>query len=63
MSSVESIRQYAFEVKRFYNNEASEVGQTPIHFAAMTGQIQLVNEIPRKLNLKLPNLHSTDPKF
>ena len=45
MSSVESIRQYAFEVKRFYNNEASEVGQTPIHFAAMTGQIQFLHSL------------------
>ena len=53
MSSVENIRQYFHEVKDFYRNDMSEVGQTPIHFAAMTGQNHFVQNIIERIGAKV----------
>jgi len=53
LSSVENIRQYFHEVKDFYRNDMSEVGQTPIHFAAMTGQNHFVQNIIERIGAKV----------
>ena len=50
---MENIRQYFHEVKDFYRNDMSEVGQTPIHFAAMTGQNHFVQNIIERIGAKV----------
>merc|ERR1719228_2171738 len=54
LSSVENIRQYFLEVREFYKNDVSEVGQTPIHFAAQNGQLLICKTILSHVENKNP---------